>query len=189
MPDNRRSKRLSYWLRHAPEAAHLILDRHGWAPTHRVLEALHATGLATTPTELELLVAESDKQRFELSDDKSRIRARQGHSIEVAGNWPEASPPEYLYHGTTPRFLAAIMEQGLIAGRRHHVHLSSTIESARAVGARRGPPILLRVAAAKMSGAGFTFRLSSNGVWLTDHVPPVYLEQLATERVESLRHG
>jgi putative RNA 2'-phosphotransferase len=132
-----------------------------------------------TFAELEALVAESDKQRFELSGDGGRIRARQGHSIEVQGEWPIAAPPELLFHGTAEGFLASILKRGLLPGSRHHVHLSSTIASAQAVGARKGRPIVLEVSAAKMAGVGFTFRLSSNGVWLANHVPPIYLEKLS----------
>ncbi len=178
MPDFRRSKRLSYWLRHAPEAAGLNLDRAGWAPTDAVLKALDDARLPTTCDELQALVAESDKQRFELSGDRQRIRARQGHSIKVEGDWPVVEPPELLFHGTVERFVGSILKRGLLPGARHHVHLSSTTESALAVGARRGQPILLQVAASKMAADGFTFRLSSNGVWLADRVPPTYLKVL-----------
>lgn len=177
MADTRRSKRLSYWLRHAPEAAGLRLDPVGWAPTEAILQALAGTRLPTTLAELEALVANNDKQRFELSLDRSRIRARQGHSIKVEGEWPIAAPPELLFHGTARRFLASIFERGLLPGARHHVHLSSTVGSAQAVGARRGPAVVLQVAASQMAAEGFTFRLSSNGVWLAEHVPPAYLQR------------
>jgi putative RNA 2'-phosphotransferase len=178
MPDHRRSKRLSYWLRHAPEAAGLKLDHAGWAPIGAILKALADARLPTTFVELEALVAGSDKQRFQLSVDGNHIRARQGHSVQVQGDWPVVAPPELLFHGTAKRFLGPILERGLLPGARHHVHLSSTTESALAVGARRGQPILLQVAAEKMARDGFGFRLSSNGVWLTDCVPPTYLKIL-----------
>ena len=173
----RRSKRLAYWLRHAPEAAGLELDAAGWAATGAILQALADQRLPTTAGELEALVARSDKQRFELSPDGQRIRARQGHSVAVQGDWPITPPPEFLFHGTTERFLGSILTDGLKPGARHHVHLSPTLETARTVGARRGPPVVLEVAAGSMAGAGFTFRLSSNGVWLADQVPPTYLRK------------
>lgn len=178
MADTPRSKRLSYWLRHAPGAAGLQLDQAGWAPVNAVLKALTDARLPITVLELEALVAESDKQRFELPADGERIRARQGHSIKVQGDWPIAVPPDLLFHGTVEMSLASILEQGLRPGARHHVHLSLTIESAQAVGARKGRSIVLAVAASKMARDGFTFRLSSNGAWLVEHVPPIYLEKL-----------
>jgi putative RNA 2'-phosphotransferase len=178
MSDTRRSKRLSYWLRHAPEAAGLPLDQAGWAPVKAILKALTDARLPTTLQQLEALGAESDKRRFELSGDGERIRARQGHSIKVQGDWPIAVPPELLFHGTAETSLASILEQRLRPGARHHVHLSPTIESAQAVGARKGRSIVLAVAASRMARDGFTFRLSSNGVWLAEHVPPIYLETL-----------
>jgi putative RNA 2'-phosphotransferase len=156
----------------------LSLDEAGWTMTADVLRALAAAGLPTTMLELEALVTTSDKQRFELSAGNEKIRARQGHSVPVQGDWPIASPPDFLFHGTAPQFLAPIFREGLRSGRRHHVHLSSTIEAAAAVGRRRGAPVVLEVDAGKMVGDSFVFRLSSNGVWLTEHVPPEYLRQL-----------
>jgi putative RNA 2'-phosphotransferase len=176
MIDNRRSKRLSHWLRHAPDLAGLHLDIAGWVPMEAILEALQVSRLPTSRADLERLVASNEKQRFEISEDGSCIRARQGHSIKVEGDWPVAAPPELLFHGTTERFLASIMQQGLLPGSRHHVHLSSIIDTARAVGGRRGNPTVLSVAASRMTKEGFVFRLSSNGVWLTDRVPPTFLE-------------
>lgn len=179
MADIRRSKRLSYWLRHAPQSAGLGLDPAGWASTTAILQALEAARLPTSHAELAALVASNDKQRFELSPDGERIRARQGHSIAVEGEWPIKPPPAQLYHGTVDRFLPSIEANGLLPGARHHVHLSSTIETARSVGRRRGSPVVLAVAAGRMGQDGFIFRLSSNSVWLTNHVPPIYLEQVS----------
>jgi putative RNA 2'-phosphotransferase len=178
LADVRRSKRLSYWLRHAPQAAALSLDPAGWAPTQDVLRALAAAGLPTSVQELEALVSSSDKQRFELTPDGEKIRARQGHSVQVQGDWPEAVPPDLLYHGTAWPSLEPIFREGLRPGRRHHVHLSPTIDLATAVGRRKGRAVVLEVDAEKMARDGFTFRLSSNGVWLADHVPPAYLRHL-----------
>ena len=178
MTDTRRSKRLSYWLRHAPETVALQLDSAGWAQTEAVLKALETAGLLTTMKDLEALVASNDKQRFELTPDKRQIRARQGHSIDIQGDWPVAVPPEVLYHGTAERFVQTILEQGLMPGKRHHVHLSSKVELAEAVGRRKGHPAVLAVAAHNMGKDGFSFRLSSNGVWLADYVPPAYLRRV-----------
>jgi putative RNA 2'-phosphotransferase len=176
--DVRRSKRLAFWLRHAPQNGSLTLDPAGWAPTEDVLVALARVGLPTSTEELEALVAASDKQRFELSPGGEKIRARQGHSVQVQGDWPEAAPPPVLYHGTARQFVEAIFRQGLLPGRRHHVHLPPTICLATSVGGRKGPVVVLEVAAGTMARDGFTFRLSSNGVWLADHVPPSYLSHL-----------
>jgi putative RNA 2'-phosphotransferase len=177
--DVRRSKRLAFWLRHSPQSASLTLDPAGWASTQDVLNALDKAGLPTSAQELGALVAASDKQRFELSPGGDKIRARQGHSVQVEGDWPGAAPPTVLYHGTARQFVEPIFRHGLLPGRRHHVHLSPTIELAVSVGRRRGPAVVLEVAAGKMAREGFTFRLSSNGVWLAEHVPPAYLGHLA----------
>lgn len=169
------SKLLSYWLRHSPEAGGLTLDDAGWAPVDAVRAALSREG--ADPALLESVVADSDKQRFELSADGTRIRARQGHSINVDLDWPVATPPETLYHGTVERFLKAIFAEGLRPMARHHVHLSPDVETAARVGERRGAPVLLEIAAGEMARQGAVFRLSSNGVWLAEAVPPAFISR------------
>lgn len=171
----KRSRALSYWLRHAPEKGGLTLDAAGWAPVAGVLAALAREGLETSEALLQAVVEENDKRRFELSEDGERIRARQGHSVAVEGGWEAATPPPVLWHGTVERFLEAILREGLTKQQRHHVHLSADIETASKVGARRGEAVILTVDAAAMEADGHAFALSSNGVWLTDHVPPQYL--------------
>ena len=139
MADDRRvSKTLSFWLRHKPGEAGLELDSGGWTAVGPVLDALSKTGLSNSLEELERVVRESDKQRFELSADGALIRARQGHSVAVDLDWPSAEPPEFLFHGTVERFLPEILAGGLRPMKRHHVHLSPDVATARAVGARCG---------------------------------------------------
>ena len=131
------SKRLSYWLRHRPDDAGLELDPNGWAPVADVLAALGSAGLTDRLDDLRSVVEGNDKQRFEFSPDGARIRARQGHSIDVELDWPAVAPPETLYPGTVERFLAAILAEGLRPMKRHHVHLSPDVATAQVVGARR----------------------------------------------------
>lgn len=176
MADDRAvSKRLSYWLRHRPDAAGLTLDLQGWARVERVLIALDRAGLPASPAALQNVVEGNDKQRFELSADGGNIRARQGHSVSVDLGWRQAEPPEHLYHGTVGRSLDAILAEGLRPMARHHVHLSPDQGTARQVGGRRGEPLILLVAAGRMAFAGHAFYLTANDVWLTDAVPPLYL--------------
>jgi putative RNA 2'-phosphotransferase len=167
------SKTLSLWLRHKPEAAGLALSPEGWADVDGILAALSIDW-----ERLLHVVETNDKSRFELSVDGARIRARQGHSIQVEADWPRATPPERLYHGTIARFWAAIQTEGLKPMTRHHVHLSPDVETARRVGQRRGAPVVLVVDAAAMTRAGEQFYLTSNGVWLVNHVLPSYLRIL-----------
>jgi len=184
MADPRRlSKTLSYWLRHAPDAGGLVLDAGGWAPSADVLAALGRAGIALDAEGLARTVAQSDKNRFELSADGARLRARQGHSITVEGaavegDWSPAEPPPLLFHGTVERFLPAILEQGLVPGRRHHVHLSPDTDTATRVGARRGEAVVLEVAAGAMAADGAAFLVTGNGVWLVDRVPPRFLQRV-----------
>lgn len=176
--DVRLSKMLSLWLRHKPDAAGLTLDPQGWTEVDAVLAALARDGVTCDWQELLRIVEESDKQRFELSDDANRIRARQGHSVAVDLDWPRVSPPTLLYHGTVERFLPAILAEGLRPMRRHHVHLSPNMETATRVGARRGQPVILAIRAAALEEDGQSFYLTSNQVWLTEQVPPAYIQIL-----------
>ena len=115
------------------------------------------------------------KQRYSFSPDGTRIRANQGHSIPVDLELPASRPPQTLYHGTAARFLPSIRQKGLLRGARLYVHLSSSLDTARAVGARHGLPAVLTVDAGRMAADGLPFFVSANGVWLTEHVPPQYL--------------
>ncbi|GGK29059.1 putative RNA 2'-phosphotransferase [Deinococcus malanensis] len=168
MNDEQLSRRLSYLLRHAPQKAGLTLEPGGWAPLAPVL-----AHLKVTREQVERVVATNNKQRFTL--DGERIRANQGHSVEVDLRLPLAVPPARLYHGTHPAALDAIRREGLRPMQRHHVHLSRDPETARQVGARRGTPVILTVQSGTMHDAGHSFYRSDNGVWLTEAVPPEFL--------------
>ncbi|XAM00082.1 RNA 2'-phosphotransferase [Phycisphaeraceae bacterium D3-23] len=169
------SKTLSYVLRHRPDSIGLTLGEGGWVQIDELLNALAHAGKRYTPAMLDRVVAENDKQRFELSEDGQGIRARQGHSVEVDLAYAPVTPPDVLFHGTADRSLESIFAKGLDKGRRHHVHLSTNRETMRAVGMRHGIPVILRVDAAGMYRDGFSFFVSGNSVWLTDHVPRKYL--------------
>jgi putative RNA 2'-phosphotransferase len=176
MPTNEHiSKTLSFWLRHRPEDAALVLNDAGWGDVDAVLAAFARGGREVSWDRLLEVVDTNEKQRFELSSDASRIRARQGHSIPIQGDWPSATPPDQLFHGTVERFLPAIMREGLKPMARHHVHLSPDVQTARKVGARRGSPVILVVHAARLASTGKLFFLADNQVWLTDHVPPDFI--------------
>lgn len=177
MDDKRISKSLSYWLRHRADAGGIDIDPSGWADVDAVLGALAHAKLPSDRADLLRVVAGSDKNRFEISPDGDLIRARQGHSIPVDLGWPVTAPPPHLFHGTVERFLPAILSEGLRPMARHHVHLSPDHATAVAVGARRGKPVILRIAAAALAAGGMEFRLSANGVWLVDHVPPAFIER------------
>ena len=121
------------------------------------------------------IVRTNDKQRFALSEDGTRIRANQGHSVKVDLALTPQQPPEVLYHGTVDKFIDAIRNTGLQKGERHHVHLSPDLITATKVGQRRGKPVILTIRAAAMAKASHPFYLSDNGVWLTDAVPPEFI--------------
>ena len=170
------SKFLSLVLRHEPERVGISLDPAGWVAVDELLDGCRRACKPISRELLEEIVRTSDKQRFALSDDGLRIRANQGHSVEVELGYEPATPPAVLYHGTADRFLDSIRREGLKRGQRHHVHLSERAETAAAVGQRHGRLVLLTVRAGDMGRDGYAFFWTPNGVWLTEHVPPAYLD-------------
>lgn len=170
------SKFLAFVLRHRPGVIGIELDPQGWVEIDVLLRACAVHGRRITRPMLDEVVATNSKRRFAISEDGTRIRASQGHTTSVELGYEPAVPPEVLFHGTAASFLASIRARGLDRMRRHHVHLSQDVETARAVGARRGRAVVLRVRAGAMQRDGFAFFLSANGVWLTMRVPPEYLE-------------
>jgi len=172
----RTSKFLSLILRHEPERVGLELGDAGCVGVDELLKAVNSHGVSLTLDDLKHIVATSDKRRFAFSEDGLRIRASQGHSVEVDLEYPPQTPPELLYHGTATRFLHAIRQHGLQKMQRHDVHLSAETRVTLQVGGRHGKPMLLTIRAGDMHRAGFVFRCSANGVWPVDHVPPQFIE-------------
>jgi putative RNA 2'-phosphotransferase len=168
-------KLLAYVLRHRPDAAGLELDAAGWVGVDELVAGLRRTGRVVTADDVRAAVAADAKRRYELT--AGRIRAAQGHSVGVDLGLKVRRPPDVLYHGTVQRFLPSILATGLRPDSRQFVHLSADVATATAVGARRGTPVVLVVDAAALHAAGGRFRRASNGVWLTDAVPPGYLRR------------
>lgn len=161
-------------LRHHPEEAGITLDEHGWADVGALLRGVCATGRKIDRETLERIVREDNKQRYTFNEDHSRIRANQGHSIQVDVELRKVQPPQYLYHGTATRFLPAIQAEGIKKMNRQYVHLSPDYQTAVAVGRRYGVPVVLRVNAGAMAQNGMAFYRAANGVWLCEYVPPEY---------------
>jgi putative RNA 2'-phosphotransferase len=172
----RLSKSLSKTLRHQPERIGVELDDAGWCSVDDLLSAYAAKGTQISRQALNEVVATNDKQRFSFSEDGNRIRANQGHSVDVDLGYETAEPPEILLHGTPRQFVEAIRREGLNKMKRHHVHLHRDIATATAVGQRRGKPVLLTIRAGDMHSAGHAFLVTPNDVWLTDHVPTEFIE-------------
>lgn len=171
------SKFMSLILRHKPEAIGISLDEHGWANVEELIAGI-AKNNEFNMEILEEIVRTDEKQRYSFNDDKTLIRANQGHSIPVDVELEEKEPPEILWHGTGEKFVAAIDAEGLISKSRLYVHLSKDEDTAIKVGARHGKPVIYNVLAKQMYEDGYKFYLSVNGVWLTKDVPVKYLKKL-----------
>ena len=173
------SKFVSLILRHKPETIGIQLDEHGWANVEELIAGISKTREFNREI-LEEIVRMDSKQRFTFNEDKTKIRANQGHSISVDVELSEAIPPETLWHGTGEKYVASIDQQGLIPKGRLYVHLSSDAATATKVGSRHGKPVLYIVKTKEMHDDGYKFFLSKNGVWLTKEVPVKYLIKAET---------
>jgi putative RNA 2'-phosphotransferase len=171
---NDTSKYIALILRHKPDAIGITLDEHGWANVDELIAGIAKTQDFNMDM-LEQIVAEDEKQRYSFNEDKTLIRANQGHSIPVDVELKEVEPPVILYHGTGEKYVKSIDEQGLIPKSRLYVHLSADRETALKVGQRHGRPVVYQVRSGDMFKDGFVFCCSVNGVWLTKYVPNQYL--------------
>lgn len=171
------SKFLSLVLRHRPEYIDLELNENGWVDVNELIEKAKRRNTVFSIDELIEIVATNDKQRFAFNDDKSKIRANQGHSVKTIDLQLKAiQPPAFLYHGTVAKFIESIKNTGLQKRNRQHVHLSENLETATKVGSRRGEAIILNINSGKMHEEGYEFYRSANNVWLTEHVPSKFIE-------------
>lgn len=161
-------------LRHTAVEKGIPVQAGGWVRVDDLLKEIHTI----TKDELVEIVRIESKQRLALSDDQRHIRANQGHSFPVDLQLAPKQPPEQLLHGTKPHALAAIKTTGLSKMTRHAVHLTDQASVAHQVGGRKiqEAPVVLRVSALKMHQEGYVFYQTDNDVWLTDHVPPQYIE-------------
>lgn len=169
------SKFICLILRHKPNTIGITLDQNGWANTQELLNGLNAAGKKINMEQLVALVNTDNKTRFSFNEDKSKIRANQGHSIPVDLGLVELVPPAILYHGTSERYINSIKQKGIHKRNRQYVHLSSNYETAIQVGSRHGKPIVLKINAMQMYVDGYKFYLSENLVWLTDYIPVKYI--------------
>jgi len=170
------SKFLSLILRHNPEKINLTLDKNGWANVDELI-LKSKSKVKFDLNILEEVVATNNKRRFSFNNDKTKIRANQGHSIKnIDLEFSNTEPPPFLYHGTVDKFMSSIREKGLQKMSRQHVHLSKDRDTAINVGSRRGKPVILSVRSLEMYNNGFEFYISANGVWLTNEIPTKYID-------------
>ena len=171
------SKFLSLVLRHQPETIDIELDQNGWADVDLLIEKANNYGVKFDIETLKHIVETNSKKRFAFNDSFNKIRASQGHSIDIELGYTNQKPPEILYHGTSVKSVQSIIYTGLEKRNRQHVHLSSDIKTAIKVGQRHGNSFVFIVLSEQMYYEKFEFFFSANGVWLTDNVPTKYLKR------------
>jgi putative RNA 2'-phosphotransferase len=171
------SKFLSLVLRHQPETIGIELNQNGWTDFDLLIEKSNNYGMKFDIETLKHIVDTNSKKRFAFNDAFDKIRASQGHSINIELGYTNQRPPKILYHGTGEKSVQSIIETGLEKRNRQHVHLSRDIETAIKVGQRHGKPFVFIVLSEQMYNDKFEFFISDNGVWLTDNVATKYLKR------------
>jgi len=169
------SKMLSLVLRHAPERIGITLDQNGWTEIKKLISKAKKAGYKLSLEELLETVKTNDKQRFTISENGQKIRAAQGHSVDIDLALQPIKLPEILFHGTASANLNSIFEQGIYSAKRQYVHLSSNEKTALTVGSRHGKAIVLKINTRQMFKEGFKFFKADNGVWLTNHILSKYI--------------
>jgi len=167
---------LSLVLRHKPAAIGIAVDNNGWTPVSQLIQKMNNKGFKITFETLCYVVENNNKKRFAFNADKTKIRASQGHSLSVDLGYESQIPPAVLYHGTGLQSVESILSNGLLKKNRQHVHLSTGVQTAKKVGQRKGQPVVLIIDSAQMQQKGFHFFVSENTIWLTDHVPSIYIQ-------------
>ena len=167
----KKSKYLTLLLRHNPEKESLVMDKYGWVSRNKLIIALNISN-----DDLDEIVNYDEKSRFEFSKNKAKIRACQGHSVDILLGITPSKPPKHLYHGTSETNRMDIITEGISKMKRNHVHLSEDIDTAISVGSRHGSPSVLTVSSEEMYDDGIKFYFTTNEVWLTEHVPPRYIK-------------
>lgn len=177
------SRYIALLLRHHPEKAGLCLDEHGWVEVEALIQGVRRRYPEFNRAVLDEIVARDSKQRYAYNQNKTCIRANQGHSIPVDVELKQALPPTILYHGTGEKYVESIQKVGLIPKSRLYVHLSTDIQTAIQVGKRHGQPVIYQIDTQQMIHDGFIFYLSANHIWLTKAVPVQYLKIIETNPV------
>ena len=167
-----KGREISYLLRHNPEE--LNMDKNGWVDVNELLNKINISF-----EDLQWIVDNNDKKRFSFSEDETKIRANQGHSIKVDVELKVKIPPKFLYHGTASKNIKIIKKKGLLKMKRNHVHLSSDYDTALDVASRyckNDTPYIFKIDTYPMIVDKIKFYQSENGVWLVDSVDPIYLK-------------
>ncbi|MGN0815044.1 MAG: RNA 2'-phosphotransferase [Candidatus Coproplasma sp.] len=173
---------IAYVLRHNPSAIGISLDGQGWADVGELIEGINRTGRIIDVALLQKIVKDDEKGRYSFNGDMTKIRANQGHSIDVNLDFEQRIPPDFLYHGTAQKYLERIKQNGILKMSRRYVHLSGNAETAFKVGSRHGAPVVLKIDAKRMVGNGYVFYISSNGVWQSQDIPWEYVCEILTAK-------
>lgn len=176
MNDVEVSKMMSYALRHGAKTLNLEIDTYGFIDINVLINTLNKNKKINNVTRLDIerIVKEDNKQRYEIVDDK--IRAFYGHNKNQQIDKLPSEPPEILYHGTTQENLKSIFNEGLKPMQRQYVHYSIDIETATIVGKRyTHEPVILIIKAKEAFNDGIKFFKEPNGVYQSESLPSKYI--------------
>lgn len=161
----------------------LNMDPDGYILVDDLLKVMKRAGHIMGTREIEDVLNRCDKKRMELSDDKTKIRAVQGHSLpflQEDGLLEKLTEnPGPLYHGTYPKLVSLIEKNGLSKMSRNHIHMTTGFPEDGEVisGMRSSCSRIIVINYDRAVAQGIEFFRSSNGVILspgnnTGVIPP-----------------
>jgi putative RNA 2'-phosphotransferase len=172
----RKSKYLSQLLRHNPGKLGLHMDQAGWVPISELMSAF-------TLSELIKIVENDQKQRYQMDQGHTKIRATSGHSIP--GIVPDlkiaTNVPEELFHGTSKENLDLIYRSGALKSmNRNYIHLTSDQADAWKVGSRHGTPVVIVLDSVKMVTDGYKFYkpVTDRYFFVSADIPVSYIKKV-----------
>lgn len=169
-------------LRHKPESLGLTLDLAGYCCVEELVRALKEKGYQVTKEDIDKV---GENERFSFDQYHTKIRADYGNSIGLllSNMYPQDDkPPNILYHGTSFDAISNIQEKGIIRfayeglRARDHIFMTELPSVALKKGSRHGKGVGLPVYAVKMYENGYQFYHAKNDIWLTDYIPPEYID-------------
>eukprot|EP00929_Paragymnodinium_shiwhaense_P118910 TRINITY_DN907_c5_g1_i2.p1 TRINITY_DN907_c5_g1~~TRINITY_DN907_c5_g1_i2.p1 ORF type:complete len:531 (+),score=169.83 TRINITY_DN907_c5_g1_i2:105-1697(+) len=179
------SKSLTQVLRHKATDLGIDIRSDGYCSLDAIMALPWLKELNCTKADVEQVVRESDKKRFELKEETGMcyIRAVQGHSIKTIDDEQllrkllsgDPDMPTTCVHGTYLRFLQSILAKGLIAGGgqgqgyRNHIHCAPREPRDKRVisGMRYDCEVAIYIDLQRALREGVPFYMSANEVILS----------------------
>lgn len=173
----RLGKFVSGILRHFPDEFKLKIDENGWVDFESLVRVVEKKYKWANRWVLKALIYSDSKMRYELKGDK--IRARYGHSVEVALNDMPEFTEDTLYYSASEEEAIRLLEIGIRPVNQTYVHLSTSLEKSVEVAVLRSKkPIIFEIDAKKAREEGIKIIKANDFIALAKEVPAKYIKKV-----------